>query len=485
MKRFSPSGQHYPDPSKPPENGPEEINADNINDGSKKVKTTQSFESLFDNETLSDVILNVNDGQFVFNGHKMILGMKSDTLAALLNETSGLESDEKPVLCLHESIECSLVFSRFLYFIYSGAVWLHRDYVLPLHKLAAKYSVKSLVHHCQSYVTQILHNMMGVYENIRGFQVEVVCDLYECNLFPEDIRDLSFKVLCAKFKELVQSDRWQACSWQLVCDLIRSDDCMAEENLILTSATDWMKKNNLSDKTLIEDILVNIRYPFLHRRILYQLQKNGAFKNFPQVQVLVSNAVHYHCFKDLPEAKEEFVGLQYTPRHYQSRSFTPSALSSRAQSTDQISNLHHLQSNMVNGTMSSNQLSHSNMEQNILNHSVLVQSLNNQPVSFVQNLTSSQLVQSVRPNVIRNTDPVTVPMTAGVIPSTAILNSNNMSRSQNGDSRSSTAASALQSASGTPTMPPAMNLVQNIVSNNAFGNPGSKKAEVHHAHGYR
>ncbi|XP_021341858.1 BTB/POZ domain-containing protein 17-like [Mizuhopecten yessoensis] len=480
MKRFSPSGQHYPDPSKPPENGTEEISADNINDGSKKVKTSQSFESLFDNETLSDVVLNVNDGQFVFNGHKMILGMKSDTLAALLNEISGLDSDEKPVLCLHESIECSLVFSRFLYFIYSGAVWLHRDYVLPLHKLAAKYSVKSLVHHCQSYVTQILHNMMGVYENIRGFQVEVVCDLYECNLFPEDIRSLSFKVLCAKFKELVQSDRWQACSWQLVCDLIRSDDCMAEENLILTSATDWMKKNNLSDKTLIEDILVNIRYPFLHRRILYQLKKNGAFRNFPQVQVLVNNAVHYHCFKDLSEAKDEFTGLQYTPRHYQTRSFTPSVLSSRAQSTDQIANLHHLHSNMMAGTVPSSNLSHSNMEQNILNHSVLVQSLN-QPVSFVQNLTPSQLVQSVRPNVIRNTEPVTVSMIPGVIPSSVILNGNPMSQG-NGDSRTSTAASAHQPV--TPTMPPAMNLVQNIVSNSTFGNPGSKTGEVHHV-GYR
>jgi hypothetical protein len=52
---------------------------------------------------------------------------------------------------------------------------------------------------------------------------------------------------------------------RLVCDLMRSDDCCAEENVILTSATEWMKKNSVSDKTLIEDILVNIRYPFLHR----------------------------------------------------------------------------------------------------------------------------------------------------------------------------------------------------------------------------
>lgn len=487
MKRFSPSGQHYPDPSKPPENGTEEINDNNISDGSKKVKTSQSFESLFDNETLSDVVLNVNDGQFVFNGHKMILGMKSDTLAALINESCGLDSDEKPVLFLNESVECSLVFSRFLYFIYSGAVWLHRDYVIPLHKLAEKYSVRSLLHHCQSYITQILHNMMGVYENIRGFQIEVVCDLYECDMFPEEIRHLSFKVLCAKFKELMQSDRWQSCSWQLVCDLIKCDDCMAEENVILTSATDWMKKNNLSDKTLIEDILVNIRYPFLHRRVLYHLKKNGAFKNFPQVQALVNNAIHYHCFKDLPEAKEEFVGIQYMPRHYQTRSHTPSVLSSRAQSTDQIASLHHLQSNLMNGSAQNiHHHTQPGMDQNFFNHSVLVQSLN-QPVSFVQNLTTSQQVQSVRPNVIRNPEPVTVTMTPNVIPSSLIMNGNNMSHSNTRRSPPTSGRQPVTSSmtsSITPTMPPAMDLVQNIVSSNTFGNPRSKTGEVHHT-GFR
>jgi hypothetical protein len=53
-------------------------------------------------------------------------------------------NNDVTILHLHESPECSLVFSRFLFFIYSGAVWLHREYVLELHKLAEKYMVKAL-----------------------------------------------------------------------------------------------------------------------------------------------------------------------------------------------------------------------------------------------------------------------------------------------------------------------------------------------------
>ncbi|KAK3089827.1 hypothetical protein FSP39_006864 [Pinctada imbricata] len=344
MKRFSPSGQYYPDPSKPPEAEGENIN------GSKKVKTAQSFESLFDSETLCDVVLDVNDGQFVFKGHKMILGMKSEILAAMLNRVSYNDfENNRPVICLHETTDCSLVFSRFLYFIYSGAVWLHRDYVLSLYKLAEKYAVKSLMQHCESYITQILQNVISDGESARGFPIEVVCDMYEGSTYSEDISDLCFNVLCAKFRDLVTSERWRHCNWQLVCDLLKSDACNAEENVILTSATDWMKKNSLSDKNLIEDILINIRYPLLHRKVLYHLQKNAVFKNFPQVQALVENAVKYHCFKDLPEAKDDFVGIQFKRRVYRPRPSSADSVRSRdiEDSTRQTTSSHSLQSHSV------------------------------------------------------------------------------------------------------------------------------------------
>ena len=139
-------------------------------------------------------------------------------------------------------------------------------------------------------------------------------DLCENSTNTDDIKKLSFRVLCVRFKEFVRSERWVNCSWQIVRDLIQSQDCNAEESFILTSATDWMKKNKLHAKGQIEDILSNIRYPLLNRRVLYHLQKNGAFKNFPCVQELVDNAVKYHCFKDLPEAKEDFVGVQFEQR---------------------------------------------------------------------------------------------------------------------------------------------------------------------------
>lgn len=318
MKRYS--AQHYPDPTKPPDGGD-----DRRRDGSKKCKTQQSFESLFDNESLSDVIFNINEGQLVFQGHKMIVGIKSDILATMIKDLV-VEDSQKPVLYLQESPDCTLIFSRFLFFIYSGAVWLHRDYVLPLYKLAVKYGVKSLVQHCEDYIKQILSDtgrptgpsVGSDTERVTwtsvGFSLEVVCDIYENNSQTVDIKNASFKVLCSRFQELTKSARWPLCPWDMVYDLLETDGCLADENLILTAATDWMKKNNLHDKSQIEQVLTRIRYPLLHRRVLYHLQKNGAFNNFPQVQSLVNNAVRYHCFHDIPEARSEFVGVQYQQR---------------------------------------------------------------------------------------------------------------------------------------------------------------------------
>lgn len=264
-------------------------------------------------------MVNVNDGQFLFNAHKMIITMKSEVLGAMLLDSPTLEDqNQKPVIFLQEPEDCSQVFSRFLYFMYSGAVWLHRDYVIPLHQLAVKYSVKPLQHHCQNYILQILHNSHDPMDNDpstpRGFQLDTIVNLYENDKMNDDVRTLCFRIMCLRAKDLVKSRRWPDCSWQIVHDLLRSDECNAEENILLTAATEWMKRNNLNDKSRIEDILTNIRYPLLHRRVLYHLQKNNAFKNFPPVHDLVMNAVNYHCFKDLPEARNDFTGIQFETR---------------------------------------------------------------------------------------------------------------------------------------------------------------------------
>lgn len=392
MKRFSPSGQHYPDPSMPPENAPEVTEGQPLTTESKKVKTNQSFESLFDSESLCDVILSVNDGQFVFRGHKMILGLKSEILATMLNELHSSETQSRPVLNLKEAPECSMVFSRFLYFIYSGAVWLHRDYVLPLHSLAEKYQVKPLIQHCHSYISQILFNMIDISDGCRGFSLDIICDIYEGNLYSDEICDLCYKVLCAKFRDLSTSERWPLCSWHLVSDLLKCDDCNAEENVILTSATEWMKKNQLADKNLIEDILVNIRYPLLHRKVLYHLQKNGVFKNFPQVQELVENAVRYHCFKDVPEARDDFVGIQFTKRTiYRTR--PNSAENNRMNSPETLSS-------------SSQNLSRSVQSQTHCSPAVFIQ--NPQPPPVVESQIYSNLIQE-SPEYLRLREVVPAP----------------------------------------------------------------------------
>ena len=345
---------------------------------SKRVKTEQTFESLFDKETHSDVTISVNSDEYVFHAHRMILEMKSEVLASLLAKLADKPDIEVmvvsaagrpgvPVLHVQEDPECSHVFSRFLYFLYSGAVWLHQDYVLPLFRLAHKYGVKPLRTHCETYILQVLakscgssssssssspnnrtqhnhnhnnnnsnsgsHNHNVIHHNHSpsntlltspnansppyagsGFRLEVVCDLYEDEAYEGDVQQTAYRLLCCQFRQLVRTERWLRCGVRTVCSLIASDSCNVEENLILVSATDYMKRNNLSDKKQIEDILSLIRYPRLNRRVLYHLQKNGSFKNFPHIQELMLNAMMYHSFKDLPEARDDFVGAQFRPR---------------------------------------------------------------------------------------------------------------------------------------------------------------------------
>lgn len=317
MKRFSAPASMYQHPSRPPDY--DDRNA-SFTDGSKKVKTAQSFESLFNSESLSDIVLDINHGQFVFHAHKMIVGLKSERLAALITSASSPATDNisKPVLYLLEGSECSAVFSRFLYFIYSGAVWLHRDYVIPLFKLSTKYGVVALATHCEKYTLQLLNKCLKVDLNYdrpsSALSVATVCDLYEEDEYREDIKRTAFCVLCCRFAELASTERWISCAWITVRDLLSCDECVCEENLILVAATDWMKRNKLQDKVRIQEILASIRYPRLPRRVLYHLYSAASFKNFPHVQDLIDAAIRYHCFKDVPEAQNEFQGVQYRER---------------------------------------------------------------------------------------------------------------------------------------------------------------------------
>ncbi|XP_059139653.1 BTB/POZ domain-containing protein 17-like [Physella acuta] len=319
MKRFSAPASVHPDPSRPPDDDDSDAS---LSDGSKKVKTAQSFESLFNSESLSDIILDVNAGESVFHAHKMIVGLKSERLAALITSTATAPADNssKPVLHLLEAPECSAVFSRFLYFIYSGAVWLHRDYVVPLFKLSVKYGVNALATHCENYIGQLLGKCLNAESNPPAtLPVSTVIDLYEEDVYREETKKAAFAVVARRFVELIGSDRWITCRWNTVRDLLRYDDCLCEENLILVAATDWMKKNRLQDKNRIQEILASIRYPRLPRRVLYHLYTTASFKNFPQVQDLIESAIRYHCFKDVPEAQGEFLGLQYRSRGKKSR----------------------------------------------------------------------------------------------------------------------------------------------------------------------
>ncbi|KAK7113160.1 hypothetical protein V1264_012504 [Littorina saxatilis] len=340
----------------------------------KRVKTDPSLEWLLAHEAESDVTVSVNSGQLVFAAHRVVLAVKSEVLAESLahllqdsGQGEGHVTGDRPVLHVEEEGECCEVFSRFLYFLYSGAVWLHQDYVLPLYRLARKYKVTSLSAHCHNYVLQVLaksctstsshssrsnqhhhhhnnHNNNNNNNNNNrdscnvnhnhsppgsalsspngnsppytgsGFSLDTVCELYEAGEYEGDIQRTAYRLLCCQFPQLVRSPRWQRCQVSTVCSLLASDAVGVEENVVLVAATDFMKRTQLADKKQIENILSLIRYPRLPRRVLYHLHKNGSFTNFPRVQELMLGAIKFHAFRDLPESRDDFTGPQFRPR---------------------------------------------------------------------------------------------------------------------------------------------------------------------------
>lgn len=85
--------------------------------------------------------------------------------------------------------------------------------------------------------------MIDISDGCRGFFLDIICDIYEGNLYFDEICDFCYKVFCVKFRDLSIFERWFLCSWYLVSDLLKCDDCNVEENVILIFVIEWMKKN--------------------------------------------------------------------------------------------------------------------------------------------------------------------------------------------------------------------------------------------------
>ena len=79
------------------------------------------------------------------------------------------------------------------------------------------------------------------------------------DMFSEGTRRDAFSVLTQRFPELCHTERWAGCVWATVRDLLRSDACACDENVMLVAATDWMKRTRLQDKARIQVSLLGKR----------------------------------------------------------------------------------------------------------------------------------------------------------------------------------------------------------------------------------
>ena len=99
---------------------------------------------LYNKPDTSDLKLIV--GENCYYAHRNILSAASEVFATMLNESWSERSSND--LVLHEDPECTKVFERFLYFIYSGNIVLSETYVVSLFMLADKYNIKNLYDEC-------------------------------------------------------------------------------------------------------------------------------------------------------------------------------------------------------------------------------------------------------------------------------------------------------------------------------------------------
>lgn len=110
------------------------------------------------------------------------------------------------------------------------------------------------------------------------------------------------------------------------------------------------------------------------------------------MQELVENAVRYHCFKDVPEARDDFVGIQFTKRTiYRTR--PNSAENNRMNSPETLSS-------------SSQNLSRSVQSQTHCSPAVFIQ--NPQPPPVVESQIYSNLIQE-SPEYLRLREVVPAP----------------------------------------------------------------------------
>ncbi|CAH1798793.1 unnamed protein product [Owenia fusiformis] len=282
---------------------------------SNKFQKLFSFAEFYNNEKLSDVQLKIPlpDGTCQrFHAHKFVLSARSDTFAKMLTVEGKWKESKSTEFTVDIAANQADVFYRFLYFLYSGTVWLHRSYIWPLYQLADFYIVPELLFLCFDMMKNNLKPDNGNFL----FSLDAIHQIHNRSQ-DETIRKLAESNMQARFENLVkETDLWLSLSKDLVIKVLKGDGCYAYdgEDALYEAAYRWVTNSKDRDSVAV-DVLSYIRYPLLSRGVLYKAFKLNKYTTTdPGLKAMVQDAINYKCFSSVKEAEKDFTGKQYQKR---------------------------------------------------------------------------------------------------------------------------------------------------------------------------
>ncbi|KAL4233057.1 BTB/POZ domain-containing protein 17 [Mactra antiquata] len=225
------------------------------------------FACLFNNERLSDIIVNVGDDRFF--AHKFILIVCSEVFEVMLNEERWKESSQ-PEITLTEVEECIPVFFHFLRYMYTGSVGLTTDNVLPILLLADKYCMPALSNTCVEYMTCHIVQSPDTNRTLSWYQ-------YAKMTGNSILVDKCRKFILSNFDIILKTSDWTELLRTEVVEFLMSSDLVVSNEYDL-----WLqvKKWLLHDKNVgeleenIEEVIPLLRFKMIPPKQLLEIEKS-------------------------------------------------------------------------------------------------------------------------------------------------------------------------------------------------------------------
>ncbi|XP_021371214.1 BTB/POZ domain-containing protein 17-like isoform X2 [Mizuhopecten yessoensis] len=272
----------------------------------------EDVSKFYNQEALSDVKLKV--GEEVYHAHKFVLAKSSDVFRTMLYE-SRWSQENSSEFELSESIECQIVFDKFLRFLYTAEISIRVETAVGILCLADKYNVISLKSLCTMYMV----------ENSKSPRVRNALSWYAWAkaLGLDDLINQCAKTIAWNADSLLKLEEWSSMDFDFVNDMLHNSELVVlSEHVLYLALVAWLTDEQREDslKVNAEKLLPLIRFPQMLVKQLYKIEHSDIMEREDCKDILhelVGNAYRYRSLcPSQTELELSFTDPFYMPRNY-------------------------------------------------------------------------------------------------------------------------------------------------------------------------